>query len=472
MQTRKSPHSAGRARLHYLLAGISIVASLLVWLLLNAAMQDSLQAEQARVELFWNGYAKLYAEQNGSWTGLQERLALDQYAYTSDRAMSVIFYSANGSDKIAEIIGTSNAAHGRKIAVFSNGAVIGFTQAAIASIAYRSHIIVGFPIALGMMLYAGMLWHVRRIRRAAQQEQHQVAAILLERMNGKSAFESISASQSQSIDESESLRITIAENGSPAATSANSPAQLTVASALQAVDGLINKVNKLETVRRTMVADIAHELRTPIAIMRTQLDHAIQDNLPLPLEKAVALHDETLRLTKLVRDLQELSLAETGNLPLFKSWLSLTELVSEVMETLAIDAEERDISSAVIGDKDIRIYADESRIRQMIINLVGNAFGHARNQVHIKIMLDESETTVTVIVTDDGWGMEEEELSRVFDRFYRGDMQLKRKDRSSGLGLGLAIVREYALAHHGFVQVSSRFGEGTSFRLTLPVFAE
>lgn len=437
-----------------LLLGLCGIVALLLWLLAHAVMQGLHHKEQARVELYWNGYAKLYAEQNGSFAGLQERLNTDQYVYGKDSGIAAAFYSRDGS-LIASMNSGVDAAElrGRLIPVFLGGTVIGYTQAVVESPAHWNWIVAGMPIACAILLYAGGRWHMRRTRLAAEQAQHRAASLLYERMTGKPVYEHPELRESMNAKQ---------EAGS----------KQTMKAALQAADELLARMNKLETVRRTMVADIAHELRTPIAIMRTQLDHAIQDNLPLPLEKAVALHDETLRLTKLVRDLQELSLAETGHLPLFKSWFSLTALVSEVVETLAIEAEERDISSVVVTDKDLTLYADESRVRQIIINLVGNAFGHARSRVRIELMHVESEATVTVVVSDDGWGMEEEELNRVFDRFYRGDSQLKQEKRSSGLGLGLAIVREYALAHHGSVQVSSRFGEGTSFRLLLPVMTE
>jgi signal transduction histidine kinase len=237
--------------------------------------------------------------------------------------------------------------------------------------------------------------------------------------------------------------------------------------ALDRIDELARRVERLETVRRTMVADIAHELRTPIAVMRTQLENAIQESLPLPLERTVSLHDETLRLTKLVRDLQELSLAESGHLPLSKSWFSLTELAAAVAETLVIGTEDRVIQTSIDMDLDIRIYADEIRIRQIIINLIGNALQHARRELRMEIRLREGQAEL--MIADDGWGIEEEELSFVFDRFYRGKAHTTASKRGSGLGLGLAIAKQFALAHGGTLSVTSHYGQGAVFTLCLPI---
>nr|WP_255654576.1 HAMP domain-containing sensor histidine kinase [Cohnella sp. REN36] len=220
-----------------------------------------------------------------------------------------------------------------------------------------------------------------------------------------------------------------------------------------------------------MVADIAHELRTPIAIMRTQLDHALQGEASLPVEKMVGLHDETLRLSKLVHDLQDLSLAESGNLPLHKAWIAYSKLIEEVLEFLSVEGEGRAIAvsfSKAQEVQEVRIFADEERVRSILLNLLGNAFRHARSRVRVELSLKDSETAITV--HDDGWGIEQEELPYVFDRFYRGRKGMNRQ--GTGLGLGLAIAREYAQVHGGSVGVSSTFGIGTTFTLCLPVMYE
>lgn len=123
------------------------------------------------------------------------------------------------------------------------------------------------------------------------------------------------------------------------------------------------------------------------------------------------------------------------------------------------------------GLPDVTMYGDRGRIKQLFINLVGNAFRHARSQVTVDVTLAGS--VIEVTVNDDGLGIEEEELDHVFDRFYRGAATAKEgRERGTGLGLGLAIVREFARAHGGEATVRSRYGEGACFLVTLPVMKE
>ncbi|RAV10822.1 sensor histidine kinase [Paenibacillus contaminans] len=230
------------------------------------------------------------------------------------------------------------------------------------------------------------------------------------------------------------------------------------------------RIRKLEKVRKTMVADIAHELRTPLAVMRAQLENALVRQAPLSPESLVLLHDEVYRITKLVHDLQQLALAESGHLPLEKRWFSLRALTSSVAETLEITAEENGCRISVACPDEARTYADEARIQQVLVNVIGNAVRHARSSVRIAV--ESSERQTVIFITDDGSGIEEEELPHVFERFYRGSRKTDGNGAAAGLGLGLAIVKEYVEAHRGSVTVRSEWGIGTTFAVALPVFAE
>lgn len=244
---------------------------------------------------------------------------------------------------------------------------------------------------------------------------------------------------------------------------------------MQMLEGEIAKISqrlyRLETIRKSMVADIAHELRTPLSVMRTQLDHCLTQQIPLDLTQAALLQDEIYRMSKLLSDLQQLALAESGHLPLYPTWFSLRNMIHELIELFAVDAEETGgISIELQGEGSLSIYADETRFRQILINLIGNALRYARSSVLIQVSFEAA--MCTIAVTDDGMGMEEEELPNVFERFYRGTMKRREASngQSTGLGLGLPIVKQLVELHHGSIAVTSKWSVGTTFCIEIPIF--
>jgi signal transduction histidine kinase len=241
------------------------------------------------------------------------------------------------------------------------------------------------------------------------------------------------------------------------------------------------RLDLLERVRKTMVADIAHELRTPLAVVRAKLENALFRQEAIPPEQIVILHEEIYRVSKLIRDLNSLVLAESGRLPLERSWFSLKQLMEQLAETMLPEAEEAGVSVTMSGfDSPCHIYADRERLQQVFVNLLGNALRYARSRIEVACSQDD--TRIHIVVKDDGFGIEEEDLPYVFDRFYRssrasGPVAARSSGsdgggRPSGLGLGLAIVKEFVNAHGGSVSVKSKWNEGSAFQVTLPVFRE
>jgi len=459
--------NANRSGLRNLLAGrkserfkslwliaVSLAAGLAVFLLALAGIRSWHNAELERTALFWNGYAKLYIEETGGWSGLSERLQRDGYMVAGQSALSVSFYAEDQMDlPVAEVKGVGAAFAERKVPLLSDGQVAGYTVTGM-SISMKVYIyaLLGAALAALLVGFAGY-WHRSRLVRVRDEAVYVLARSCLKQL--ASEEDTLAASRVEDIEAQRTMR-----DRSEAASEA----------VHVAIGELKLRKEKLETVRQTMVADIAHELRTPIAIMRTKLDYAIGAGGGLPMEKLLPLHDETIRLTRLVRDLQELALAESGHLPLSKTWFSLTELASDVLETLAVQDDPSLVEAEWSCEGDIRVYADMNRIRGVLINLIGNAFHHAKGKVSVHVGLS-SPSDAYVSVSDDGRGIEEEERERVFERFYRGETHRDRR-RISGLGLGLAIVKELMTAHGGMAKVSSVYGEGTTFTITLPVFEE
>lgn len=445
----------------FLTSAILIVASaaagVIIFLLTNAALRSLHHDELQRAALFWNGYAKLYVEETGGWDGLQERLQQDGYMFAERSSMSIRFYQAEKPDqpiKAVENVGIVFAE--RKVPVLSGGQAVGYTVVRMStSVQTYIYAITGAALAALLISLAGF-WHIRRLRRARNEAKCLLADSFLRKLETEDTESLLAYSSAGSNIDVEMNPLVRSE--------------AVIAAAYEGIERLQLRNEKLETVRRTMVADIAHELRTPIAIMRTKLDHAIGAGELLSLEKLMMLHDETLRLTRLVRDLQELALAESGHLPLSKTWFSLTELAGDVLETLAVQDDETGPATGWSSSGDVRVYADMNRIRGVLINLIGNAFHHAQSKVSVHVGLRDSGDAY-VTVSDDGQGIEEEEQERVFDRFYRGQTHRDRS-RASGLGLGLAIVKEFMTAHRGSAEVISVYGEGTTFTITLPVFAD
>lgn len=226
------------------------------------------------------------------------------------------------------------------------------------------------------------------------------------------------------------------------------------------------KLRKLERVRSSMVADVAHELRNPLSTMRTVTENALAAGQPISPERAAVLLDEMYRMSKLVGDLNELALAESGHLQLEKSWFSLTELLQTIVDAMLPEAELRGLALVLTADSSSPLlFADRVRLQQVFVNLLANALRHARHAIELRLA-DEAGSGLTVTVADDGQGIDEDELPHIFDRFYRS------RERSGGSGLGLAIVQEFTRAHGGQVEAESRWGEGAAFTVRLPAFRE
>ena len=211
--------------------------------------------------------------------------------------------------------------------------------------------------------------------------------------------------------------------------------------------------------RRQMVADVAHELRTPLSVMQANLE-AMQDGiLPTDAEQLASLHEETLLLSRLVADLRLLSLVEAGQLKLELVEADLGELVSRAAERLRPAAEAKGVDLTIEFTPDLpRVRVDVDRFTQMIGNLVDNALRYTPRGGRIELTVGWSgeagqDRRPIVAVTDTGSGIAPEDLPHVFDRFYRGDKSRARA--SGGSGLGLAIVKQLAEAHQGKVWAES-----------------
>ncbi|MDR7584663.1 MAG: ATP-binding protein [Armatimonadota bacterium] len=225
-------------------------------------------------------------------------------------------------------------------------------------------------------------------------------------------------------------------------------------------------LRRAEEARRRLLADIAHELGTPLAVLQANVEGMLDGVVESSPERLASLHAQIRVLTRLVRDLRDLSLAQQGQLPLDRRAMDLAALTREVVELSRPLAEEKGIALTVHAPGALPVVADRDRIAQVLQNLLANALRYTEHGgVTVAVQGDAAEGMVEV--SDSGPGIPAEELPYVFERFYRVDRSRARA--TGGAGLGLTIVKTLVEAHGGRVWARSRPGQGSTFGFALPV---
>ncbi len=220
--------------------------------------------------------------------------------------------------------------------------------------------------------------------------------------------------------------------------------------------------------RRNMIADIAHELRTPISVLQGNIEGIIDGVLPDKRETLDILHAETLELARLVEDLRTLSLAETGQLKFDLQPVDLGKLSQRVAESFKAVGAARGIDiDTVIHPGNLTAAADADRTAQVLRALIDNAMKYSPADRKIEVQVAASNGNAVVSVTDLGQGISPENLPMVFERFYRVDPSRSRS--TGGSGLGLAIAKQLIEAQGGQIKAESRVGEGSTFAFSLPL---
>ncbi|MEV0224687.1 ATP-binding protein [Streptomyces sp. NPDC050704] len=233
-----------------------------------------------------------------------------------------------------------------------------------------------------------------------------------------------------------------------------------------AFNELTERRERMEAQRKAMVADIAHELRTPLTNIRGWLEVARDGVVDPDPELLASLHDEALVLQRVIDDLQDLAAADAGTLRLHREPVSAGELLDQVVAAHRVAAEAAGVQLCTAVDGTPWLDADPVRMRQALGNLVSNAIRHTPADGTITLSARHHEDEVVFEVADTGSGIAEEDLPRVFERFWRAEKSRSR--RTGGSGLGLSIVRQLVTAHGGTVTVTSERGTGSAFTLRLP----
>ena len=236
-----------------------------------------------------------------------------------------------------------------------------------------------------------------------------------------------------------------------------------------AFNTMAKELEGTEELRRSLVADVAHELRTPLSNIRGYLE-AVGDGL-VKADAATfkSMHEEVLLLTRLIEDLQELAQAESGQLDLHIQPCDMADLVKNATAALQPQAEAKGISMSVEIENSAPAQADPARIGQVLRNLLLNAANYTPPGGRISVRVIRGEGGVEVSVEDTGVGIADQELPFVFERFYRVDKSRSRA--TGGVGLGLTIAKRLAEAHGGQISVQSQLGKGSTFTFILPARA-
>ena len=221
-----------------------------------------------------------------------------------------------------------------------------------------------------------------------------------------------------------------------------------------------------ENQRRRLFADIAHELRTPLAVIQATIEGMTEGVIETNQKEMVRALDQTKTLNRIVEDLRLLSLAESKQLELKKDHINIDQLVNEVIEDLTPISEESGCKLIFNTRSQTTVFIDQYRIKQVLSNLIINALKQVNCEA-IEINTSIYDEFCIVSVTDSGPGISKEDQKHIFDRFYRVDASRSRT--SGGTGLGLAIVKSLIEAHNGKIYVKSTAGDGATFSFEIPM---
>jgi signal transduction histidine kinase len=229
---------------------------------------------------------------------------------------------------------------------------------------------------------------------------------------------------------------------------------------------LSEHLERSEALRKRMISDIAHELRSPLTNIRGIVEALEDGHLAVSASALRSLGEEAAFLTHLVDDLQDLSLADAGQLKFDLSKVSIDACVRGAADALSSAARDKDVDISIRSNGSVYARADAMRVRQVINNLLTNAIRLAPRDSQIEVSVDADRDWVRVQIRDEGPGIKNQELDAVFERFYRADESRSRAD--GGAGLGLAIVKQLVEAHGGSVQAVNNAEGGATFSFTLP----
>ncbi|WP_306537698.1 cell wall metabolism sensor histidine kinase WalK [Megasphaera sp.] len=230
-----------------------------------------------------------------------------------------------------------------------------------------------------------------------------------------------------------------------------------------------------DKMRRQLFANIAHELRTPLAILQGNLEGMIDDIIPTDKKILLSMADETVRMGRLIQDLRDLSLAEINELTLHKEAADINVMLERAVSMLQPLCDEKDLTVQLNLSRDLpSLVIDIDRINQVIYNLLNNAIRYIERGCAITVstlpVRVDGKSYAQVQIADTGKGIAPKDLEHIFQYFYRSEQSRNRK--SGGSGIGLALAQQFIRSHGGNIWADSTVGKGTTFTFILPLKAD
>ncbi len=234
----------------------------------------------------------------------------------------------------------------------------------------------------------------------------------------------------------------------------------------EGINGMLARLESLFEGQAQFIADAAHELRSPLANLRTTAEVALRRQDPNTHQRALQITiTEVERLTRLTESLLTLSLADAGALVQERVPVDIAQIITESAEAIRARAEEAGVQ-LVLHIEPASLQGDRLRLQQVLDNLLDNAVRHSPQGSRVQVRVQQKNDGISISIADEGHGISEEDISRVFERLWRADSARARM--TGGFGLGLSIVKAIVEAHGGRVAARSTLGEGTVFQIRFP----
>ncbi|MCX7923730.1 MAG: ATP-binding protein [Clostridia bacterium] len=233
----------------------------------------------------------------------------------------------------------------------------------------------------------------------------------------------------------------------------------------ETVNGLAETLEKQENLRKRLTADVAHELRTPLATLQSHMEAMIDGIWKPDSERLKSCHEEIVRISRLVGDIEKLSRYESENLILNSTEFDISELVGRIVKNFEGDFIGKGIEVELHTENE-QVFADKDKMSQVLVNLISNALKYTPEGGKIEINVKGADDITEIVVKDNGVGISANDLPHIFERFYRADKSRNRM--TGGAGIGLTITKAIIEAHKGNITVQSKVNEGTEVVVSLP----